>query len=779
MAKQLNDIKPVGDDDDDVPELDMSKSLGTQANGRIFGKVGLPDEGRQVAKPINLDFITPDPTQPRREVPPIVRKRAREDGVAEWQMWHQMAERQAGHEIPLKALLRGEGEGDEHEKTGMPLVDGFMALVALAASIHEKGLVNPITVSPRGMDHYMIETGERRYQAYKLLYGVLGHKKYSKIVANTVEQVDVWRQAAENGSRKPLNAIGMARQIALLIMALNTDKDYAPFESFEGKSDRAFYAQVADGNTHRIPKGESEKILQATGLKSRTQIAQYRALLDVDDKIWETADEDDWTENRIRETVRPANHTLTAVNVSAPSTDAYGRPVHPPMTVRKGEGPGTKVTRDKVLYRGEVVEYHDSDAKGVANGFNVLIMHFDKNEIRTFSEIVHSRDIKDLPHPDAGKPTGGHYSPLTPGPSPTRGEGRQDAPFVAPKITYDAIGPNTATRLEVGQRRMNSSGRIIEILSILANDVAYAEISPATGRPMGRFVMTIAYAASLPIVSKDVLPNPQVPFEDDEAADEETVEDTRLSGPDMPEGGWKPGMQVVTFAGKKGTVTSINGRDVYIETRDGERVKCFEGNMRLLSAREIEKEQSAQTVDNPLSTEPESSPLPDWAQRGKTIIHTPSGTVCEVVATVVDAIEDRWYLRCKTGDGEWGDLRLDECGPYVPPPAEPRPRHPGMDPKNMTRVVTEAQFDFGQIWNMATDYKMPSEASQIGKARTSTPAAVFTFLQEDGYEGAAARIEAMYQALCAPLQRAQGSADTWYAEMIELLNQKAAETQGA
>ncbi len=78
MAKKLNEFKPMPDDgDDDQPALDLSKPLGVQANARINGKVDLPDSRRQVSKPISLDSITPDPTQPRREVPLTVRRKAR------------------------------------------------------------------------------------------------------------------------------------------------------------------------------------------------------------------------------------------------------------------------------------------------------------------------------------------------------------------------------------------------------------------------------------------------------------------------------------------------------------------------------------------------------------------------------------------------------------------------------------------------------------------------------------------------------------------------------
>jgi hypothetical protein len=90
----------------------------------------------------------------------------------------------------------------------------------------------------------------------------------------------------------------------------------------EGGCDRAFYAQVADGNIYRVPKGFGERILQASGLKSRAQLQQYRALLDVPDEVWMQADEEDWPEGRIREYMNPhaRKDTSTTVDIS-PKTD--------------------------------------------------------------------------------------------------------------------------------------------------------------------------------------------------------------------------------------------------------------------------------------------------------------------------------------------------------------------------------------------------------------------------------------------------------------------------
>lgn len=299
----------------------------SEVDAEVFGGV-IPDAGRKVAKPIPLSQISPDPAQPRREVPARVRAAASKANMPEWSMWRDMAAKARGKRIELAPLLRGEGEGAELDPVGDPLVDGFLSLVALASSIYRDGLVNAITVTQRGIDQHVIETGERRYQAFVMIHGVFGEDKFAKIPAHVVPKSDVWRQAAENGSRKPLNAIGMARQLALLIMDLNRGEGgmvYDPFEKLvlPGECDRRFYAQVANGVVHRIPKGMSERILQTTGLKSRDQIRHYRALLNIPDEMWMQADEEDWAEGKIRLLINPPRDDMsTIVDISGDEAHA-------------------------------------------------------------------------------------------------------------------------------------------------------------------------------------------------------------------------------------------------------------------------------------------------------------------------------------------------------------------------------------------------------------------------------------------------------------------------
>lgn len=309
---------------------------------QIFGKTELPEAGRQVAKPIQLSEIKPDPTQPRREIPLIVRQSVARDGGIEakdkdrpsilMKRWVQLAEDASGQKLDLATLLKMDGDGLDEERTDIPLYDDLMKLIGLAASIQRNGLINPITVVQQAPTLYHIETGERRFLAHVLLAVTLPEKirdKFYKIPAHLVSESNVWRQAEENASRKPLNAVGTARQLGLLIMDIYRGTDGVVFTPYDqlvlpGESDRPYYAQVSNGSIYRVPKGQGEKILQSTGLKSKAQFAHYRNLLNIPDEMWLQADAENWTEFKIRTLINPPQEqdTFTAVNLS-PENRAY------------------------------------------------------------------------------------------------------------------------------------------------------------------------------------------------------------------------------------------------------------------------------------------------------------------------------------------------------------------------------------------------------------------------------------------------------------------------
>jgi hypothetical protein len=278
----------------------------------IFGSIEAVDAGRQVAKPVSIFEIYPDPVQPRRAVPSILREvwNGTPESVADMLAgWYELAAQErtgSDLEFDIRPYLEA---GDEVRRPDVvkPMEAAFLDLVELAASIRLNGLTNPITVArtPQG---YRLETGERRWLAFHLLYQYTNDSKYwEKIPARVVDVPDVWRQASENGARSNLTAIGKARQLAILIMEIHRQKG-AQFLAFDeivqdGKGDRAFYAQVADGTKYPVT-GYGETILNAVGFKQPSQMREHRLLLGYPDEVWQLADDLNWPYGRIADLKR-------------------------------------------------------------------------------------------------------------------------------------------------------------------------------------------------------------------------------------------------------------------------------------------------------------------------------------------------------------------------------------------------------------------------------------------------------------------------------------------
>jgi hypothetical protein len=266
-----------------------------------------------------IDKIIPNRTQPRRALPSAVRQYwdgepTHESMATLFERWQREIEVVRQSPLPLDDLLLGQptervaGIDREEQLTQVgqatphPLETSLMKVIDLAASIKRDGLTNPISVAPIGLD-YEIETGERRWLAYHLLNWRFGmtESEWQKIPTRQVDHVSLWRQATENNARDDLNAIGKARQFALLLMDILTrekDSEFQPYEAFTQEQD--FYAQVSDGTQHRVPRGAGEQLLNAMGLENSVQLRQYRALLRLPHPAWVLADDLNWTESFIR-----------------------------------------------------------------------------------------------------------------------------------------------------------------------------------------------------------------------------------------------------------------------------------------------------------------------------------------------------------------------------------------------------------------------------------------------------------------------------------------------
>lgn len=250
---------------------------------------------REKIELIDIDQIVPDPRQPRRAIPSAVRAASRTASVKDYLgHWFNIS---GAHALNVAGLIEGTAQLPEDFEPS-PLLETFLKLVDLAASIHRDGLTNPITVSRGGGDTFNLETGERRWLSYHLLNDIYG-EAYQRIPARIVPTLDVWRQATENNARDDLNAIGRARQLAILLMDVLGAGNFMPLEAFDHEQD--YYAQVGDGELYRTPRGAAPKIISAMGLRNTRQLRDYRALLRLPREVWTRADDENWTERYIRD----------------------------------------------------------------------------------------------------------------------------------------------------------------------------------------------------------------------------------------------------------------------------------------------------------------------------------------------------------------------------------------------------------------------------------------------------------------------------------------------
>ena len=305
--------------------------------GELGLEIAAADIEFQPIEAVSIHEIHPNTIQPRYSIPHNLtdifafNPKNIVDIFERWIIEIQLEKGQTDYDI-INYLLgsatdRGERvESEDGEPTpANQLASGkehaLMKLIDLAASIRRDGLSNPISLVQHD-DRYEIETGERRWLAYHILYWKFGDGdkrpdgsvvNWSRIPARIVKQVDVWRQASENNARDNLNAVSRARQLALLLMDLHGWQNFSTLDACD--NEQAFYAQVADGSTWRIPRGQGERLLNAMGLSDAGQLRQYRALLRLPEELWRKGDDEDLSEGELRK-MRAALDNVTRVTVA-------------------------------------------------------------------------------------------------------------------------------------------------------------------------------------------------------------------------------------------------------------------------------------------------------------------------------------------------------------------------------------------------------------------------------------------------------------------------------
>lgn len=265
---------------------------------------------------IVLDRIRPDPAQPRRVLPEVIRTEFLSGHISARQAlerWEALVADEAtrlGRPRPdWKTLLDRTPDDRDVEDTSVdppgqpgPEEDLLRSIVATAATIRHGGQVSPITVVEMdGGSYYRIETGERRYWAHHWLNNWLADG-FDQIQCIVVDNGSPWRQAAENTSREGLSALALARQTATLLLDLHGIRP-----DYSGPIPNDWYRQALD---YRVPRGEGEALRAALGGIERAQFSRIQALLRLPDPVWELADRFRLEEKRLRPVLKVPDATL-------------------------------------------------------------------------------------------------------------------------------------------------------------------------------------------------------------------------------------------------------------------------------------------------------------------------------------------------------------------------------------------------------------------------------------------------------------------------------------
>ncbi|MCA9886101.1 MAG: hypothetical protein KC708_24175 [Anaerolineae bacterium] len=266
-------------------------------------EVAAEAQGLRVER-ILLDLIRPDPIQPRRMLPDVIHHAFHDDqmtpsnALRELLKKAQVAARQHGRPFSnvMDLMIN---EDSEESVSYLPEETLLRELLTLALTIRDDGQVNPLTVVDvsQGVSfQFRIETGERRYWASWLLRDFVPDYQGDSMVPCIVVSPDVaspFRQAKENTARSGLSAIALARQAALLLLAVHDYElpDYAV--------NNDFYRQALD--LHLRGKSDaSAQILSAMGGISKMHFSRIKALLGLSDEAMELADLHQIEERKLR-----------------------------------------------------------------------------------------------------------------------------------------------------------------------------------------------------------------------------------------------------------------------------------------------------------------------------------------------------------------------------------------------------------------------------------------------------------------------------------------------
>ncbi len=328
-SNESNDSPFSGLTTSDIADAGYGSGIG---HDDPFAKLG---RGKEKIHQTQIESISPNLTQPRRAIPSSVRQywsgsSDLESMATFFKRWLDEIELERqdlgipelfplddyldGRETPRTSGIEKEEDLEQINNKQIGAKEkALMQVIELAASIRRDGLINPISIAQKDL-LWEIETGERRWLAYHLLNWRIAGDEWEKIPARQVDGVSIWRQATENNARADLNAIGKARQFALLLMDVRAEKSgdsFADFNAFEHEQD--YYAQVSDGNKFNVPYGMGEQLINAMGISDVGQLRHLRRLLRLPQIVWTVADDLNWSENFIQKNIISTDDTETII----------------------------------------------------------------------------------------------------------------------------------------------------------------------------------------------------------------------------------------------------------------------------------------------------------------------------------------------------------------------------------------------------------------------------------------------------------------------------------
>ncbi len=251
---------------------------------------------------INLDRITPDPTQPRRLLPHDLRVAVKETSLTPADAMRELVLRAEQNDTVSLLILGGKEKGPAGEDD---VIVEDTGLLALAQSIREIGLRHPLNVyridDPDHPDQvsYQLGEGERRYWAHHLLVQQ-GYEEFKsvKCIVEALpddEEIIHQRQEAENAARVDLPAISRARSMRRIKERLTLEMG----------------TRVPGENTIKLPGQRELQIAVGQRVKSFTgraigdrMVRNYLAVLNLSPEAQDLAEAALLTEKQLRPVMR-------------------------------------------------------------------------------------------------------------------------------------------------------------------------------------------------------------------------------------------------------------------------------------------------------------------------------------------------------------------------------------------------------------------------------------------------------------------------------------------